>query len=135
LSIRALFQILTDDSYPDGRNADLLMQQAAYYLSMGQIDLASNVLSHVEQFVTTGIASQRFAELRRHIPVSEPTRDEWKIRRRWSLGIQLAPLVLVLLAVVAIGPSLDDGKHSTAVVAQQRDSGVMVIDARGLKSK
>jgi hypothetical protein len=135
LSIRALFQILMDDSYPDGKNTDLLMQQATYYLSMGQIDLASNVLSHVEQFVTTGIASQRLAELRRFIPVSEPSRDEWKVRRRWSFGIQLVPLALVLLVVTAIGQSLNKSEHSTAVVAQQSDSGVMVIDARGPNGK
>jgi hypothetical protein len=135
LSIRALFQILRDESYPDDMNADLLMQQATYYFSMGQTDLASDALSHVEQFVTTGIANQRLSELRRHIPVSEPSRDEWRIRRRWSFLIQLAPLALVLSVVIMTGLSLNEGKPSAAAAARQRDSGVMVIDARGPNDK
>jgi hypothetical protein len=135
LSIRALFQILVDDSYPADKNADILMQQATYYLSMGQIDLASNILSHVEQFVKTGIASQRLAELRRHIPLTAPSRDEWRIRRRWSLGIQLAPFVLVTLVIIAIGSTLNTGKNSAAFVTQRRDGGVLVIDARGSNGK
>jgi len=135
LSIRALFQILKDDSYPDSQNTDALMQQAAYYLSVGQMGLASTALSHVEQFATTGIASRRLAELRRHISISEPSRDEWGMRRRWSFWIQLAPLALVSLIIIAVGPSFNAAKHSTAVAAQQTDNGVMVIDARGSNSK
>jgi hypothetical protein len=120
-----------DDSYPVDKNADLLMQQATYYFSEGQMDLASDVLSHVEVFVTTGIASQKLTELRRHIPLSRLPHDDWKTPRRWSLLIQLAPLALVSLAVIAIVSSLYEGRNSSQVVAQQRQGDIIVIDARG----
>jgi len=113
-------------------NADLLMQQATYYFSMGQTDLASNVLSHAERFAATGIANQRLSELRRYIPVSAPSRDEWKIRRHWYFLIQLVPLALVLSVVIVTGLSLNIAKHPTAVVAERRASGAVVIDARGV---
>jgi DnaJ domain len=135
LSIRALYKIFTEDSYPARRNIDLLIQQAFYYLSMGQPDLASNALSHAEQFVKTGIDSQRLAELRRHVSASPPSRSEWKIYRRWFVGIQLAALGFVSLVTIAIGLSLHPGKHTVAAVANQRDGGVLVIDARGLNVK
>jgi hypothetical protein len=131
LSAGALFKILMDDSYPVDKNTDLLMQQATYYFSAGQMELAGDVLSHVEQFVTTGIASQKFAELRRYIPVSRLPRDDWKIRRRWSFLIQLAPLAVVSFAAIAISLSLYGVKNSAQVVAQQRQGGIIVIDARG----
>jgi len=131
LSVGALIKILLDDSYPVGKNTDLLMQQATYYFSEGQMELASDALSHAELFVTTGIASQKLAELRRYIPVSRLAHDDWKIPRRWSFLIQLAPLALVSLVVIAIGSSLYEGRTSAQVVAQQRQGGIIVIDARG----